>query len=97
MAIRYGIYDTLDHCWLGDTKGPSLLTEGDDVLGHPMGADQVLMIARIRAQMTNVQMGYPSTRLIAKLYDESGTKLKDEITTKMTAEEALRAIEEGEL
>jgi hypothetical protein len=89
----YGIYDTQDDCWLGDDNGPRLY---DRVISEKLNGMPQQLAARIAAQMTAVQLGYPQTRLIARVYDGSGTKLRDSVDTKMTAVEALRKLENGE-
>ena len=79
--MKYGIFDTQDHCWIGNDKGPKLFDEE--------------LLAQVAAQMTCAQLDWPLTRLRAKPYDGSGIQLKDEIKTKRTAVRALRLVEGG--
>jgi hypothetical protein len=81
--MKYGVFDTQDNCWLGDDRGPKLF--------------DVLIVARVSAQVTATQLGWSSTRLEGRAYDDSGNVLKDEVQTKMTPAQALRKIERGAL
>ena len=91
--VKYGIYDTQDNCWLGDENGPRLYTLEDSkkLKGMPQQ-----LAARIAAQMTAVQLGYPQTRLVAREFKQEELVLRDSVDTKMTAVEALRKLENGE-
>jgi hypothetical protein len=77
----WGLYDTLDHCWLGDANGPKTFEEYD--------------WARLAAQMADVQLGQAPGRTKAMKYDGGLKHLKDEVEVKMTALEALDKMEKG--
>lgn len=53
-------------------------------------------MARIAAQTVDVQCGHDPGRTQATLYESHGAE-RDEIATKMTTLEALKAIEDGAL
>lgn len=89
---KYGIYDTKDNCWIGDSSGPRLFTHEDSEKAN--GMPQYVM-ARIAAQMAEVQMGYDLGRLRAREFTERDLKLKDEVSTKMGPLEALDKLERG--
>ena len=91
-AVEYGIYDTQDNCWLGDETGPRLFTIEDSKKANGMPHQ---LMARIAAQMTEVQLGYAMGRLRALEFNKSDLVLKDEVPTKMTALEALVKLENG--
>lgn len=79
--MKYGVYDTDDHCWIGTDQGPA--TFDDESL------------AMIAAQVTEVQLRWTLGRLRARPYDGTGTKVRDELTTALTPEQALKRIEDG--
>lgn len=79
----FGVYDTKDKCWMG-TKDKALVYIEEDV-------------AKIAAMMMAVQLQIPAGRLRAMPFDPTALKKKDERTIKVTAEEALRRLEEGRL
>jgi hypothetical protein len=89
--VAYGVYDTVDNCWLGDETGPKLFARKD----AKNGVTQEIL-ARISAQMTGVQMGYPVGRLRAQVFNEQELRLRDSVPTKMSAVEALTKLENGE-
>jgi len=79
--VGFGIYDTVDNCWLGDDNGPVLY--GD------------LVIARISAQVQGVRLGYEPTRLQHRVYDYKPVRLRDTVNAKMDNVTALKLIEDG--
>lgn len=79
---RWGLYDTTDNVWLGDEKGPKLYNQ---------------LLAKIAARVTEKQLGYEPGRVIGRVYDNSGNKLRDTVDTIMSGEEAVRRLEAGEL
>lgn len=81
--MKYGIYDTVDECWLGDDNGPKLFE------------DEV--VAQVAAQATGVQLGYAPTRIQHKEFIPASLHLRDQVDAKMTMLEALQGIEEGRL
>lgn len=83
MTLKYGLLDTYDHVWMGGDDGPKLF-------------DQEIL-ARIAAQVLDVQLGQEPGRTKATLYTENAWKLKDEVTPKMTPLTALKLIERGQL
>ncbi len=78
---KRGLYDGEDKCWIGTTEAP--LRYNDEEL------------AQIAARMYDVQVGNYSGRTRATEFDPGVNKKKDEVKPKMSAEEALRRIEEG--
>ena len=91
--MSWGVYDTQDECWLGDSNGPKLF---DDVIMKGKKAIPANELARIAAQLACVQMRWPPTRVVAREYDGSGTQQKDTVKTAMTPEKALRKAERGD-
>lgn len=79
----WGLYDKKDDVWLGDDKGPTLYNEE--------------IWARVSARITETQLGYEPGRLEAKSFDWESLRKRDELKTQMSAVEALRRIENGEV
>jgi hypothetical protein len=79
--MKWGVLDTQDNVWLGDETGPK--TFDDEIL------------ARVAAQVTDVQMGWAPGRCRAREYHGDATQLRDTVKTKMTPHAALKAIESG--
>jgi len=77
----YGLYDTTDNCWMGNSEGP-LLYEDE-------------MLAKVAARTLDVQLKQAAGRTRAIPYTEESVVLKDEKETFMSPEEALRRLEEG--
>lgn len=77
----YGLYDTKDDCWLGNSEGP-LLYE-----------DQKL--AAIAARILDVRLGNPAGRTRATEYLAEANIKKDNLQPKYSAEEAINRLEEG--
>lgn len=86
--MKWGLYDTVDLCWLGDEHGPKLFDEGDPL--YKGERDSCHLVARLAAEMADIQMGHRPHHTIARPYDGTGTKFKDEIPLKRTMEEAMR-------
>lgn len=78
---RYGVYDPVDNVWMGNDAGP---VRYDDPL-----------IARLVAELLEVQVGLERGRLKAREYDCQNPRLRDSIDAKMKPEEAIRRMEEG--
>lgn len=91
--VAYGIYDTVDNCWLGDENGPRLYTREDSAKLQGMPQE---LVARIAAQVVEVQLGYEPGRLRAVEFREQELVHKDSVDTKMTPLEALIKLENGE-
>lgn len=80
----WGVYDTKGGCWMGTTEGP--LTYSN------------MWTACVVGRVLDYKLGGrsgPAGRHRAKMYNGTGTKLKDERHEKMTAEAALDLIESG--
>lgn len=92
--MRYGIYDTKDNCWMGDTKGPKIF---DSVQFDGVKLPEAKDAADIAAQMACAQLGWPITRLRARIFDEGPLRHKDDLKTKMGSLKALERIETGYL
>ena len=83
---RWGLYDTEDNCWMGDNEtytGPKLFEEYG--------------LARIAAQVMDVQLRQQPGRTKATEFIEQPLRLRDKVNTKMDSLEALKGIESGKL
>lgn len=87
--MKYGIYDTQDHCWVGDSNGPKLFDTEQ--------YKDAYTLARISAQMVETQVFGTdmAARYRARAFHESNLRLKDKKPVKMSAEKALRKLEAG--
>jgi hypothetical protein len=85
----WGLYDTRDHCWIGDDAGPfqyeDSVENGLDMSGE--------LKAKCASAVLDARMGTLG-RYRAREYDGSGTKLKDAFTPPRTATDALERLEE---
>ena len=81
--MTYGLLDTVDNVWMGDSSGPAKF--GD------------FMLARIAAQMLDVQLGQAPGRTRAVEYIEGPKRLRDTVETKLSPLAALQEIESGRL
>jgi hypothetical protein len=81
--LAWGLVDTHEKnlVWMGDKTGPFLYNDEG--------------IAKIAARIIDVQLGQPAGQLVARLYDGSGTKWKDEKPVHMSPELALQKLEQG--
>jgi hypothetical protein len=79
--MEWGLYDTKDGVWMGNDKGPKTF---DDY-----------MLARIAAEMVDVQLGQKTGRTKAKEYFGGANRLRDEKPTRMGSERALKLLENG--
>lgn len=73
---------------MGSTEGPKLFTEEE------YGEDAFLL-ARISAQMSDVQLGNPPNQCRATEFFRGSLRKREDVPTLMGAEEALRRMEEG--
>lgn len=78
QRAEYGLYDTIDHCWMGNHEGPL-------VYDSPT-------LAQVSATILNERFGYVS-RIQSRPYDGSGTQFKDEQTPKRSFEQAMLRLE----
>lgn len=82
MPAKYGIYDTVDHCWIGDNDGPNLCEN--------------YTLQRLAAEVTEHQLyGTRVGRLKATPFGDHPLKFKDSVNTKMSGEQAIKEIEDG--
>lgn len=79
--MKWGIYDPVDGCWMGDEQGPRLFD------------DQA--IARVASEMVDVMAGWPRRRCQEQPYPGGMATLKGEVEKKMSSEEALKGMEDG--
>lgn len=79
--MKYGVFDVKDKCWIGDDKGPRLF---DDML-----------LARVAAEMVDVQLKTIMGRHRAKPYLVEANKLRDEVQVQVSSERALELLEGG--
>lgn len=88
--MTYGLYDTVDHCWLGDDKGPKVFNGGDKIGDHILTDDEAAQLARVAAELADISMGWLPHRTKAMPYAGDANVLKDELPLKRTTAEALR-------
>jgi hypothetical protein len=81
MPGCWGLYDTIDGVWMGDDSGPKTF---DDFL-----------VARIAAELVDIQLGQQPRRTQAKEYEHGPKRLRDHVDTKMSTLEALEGKESG--
>lgn len=77
----WGLLDTQDNVWMGNDEGPKTYTE--------------YLLARVGAQMVDVQLGQEPGRTWAMPYKGGATRLRDRVKTKMGTLQALRDLEGG--
>lgn len=80
-AVQWGVFDTVENIWWGDDSGPKLFP--------------TKIMARVSAQITDVQMGYEPCRTVAKRFRPQPVRLRDSVDPLMSSLKALRGIEEG--
>ena len=80
---KWGVYDTETGTWMGNDDGPVIYTD--------------FMMARVAAQMIDVQLGQRPGRTEAREYQEGPKRLRETVKTRMTPEEALAAMESGKV
>ena len=81
-AAMWGLRDTVDNVWMGSNEteaGPRLFND--------------YMLARIAAQMMDVQLGQPEGRTKAERFVLQPLRLRDSVKTKMGSARALRILE----
>lgn len=76
---KYGLYDTADHCWIGNDTGPLRYNDRD--------------FADLARNIVTEQMNWSWARVRVRPYDGSGTQHKDTLATDRTVGEALRRLE----
>lgn len=81
--MRYGIYDTQDKVWIGDSGGPA-------VFDDPVFARAAAQVAECR--LTGTDLG---CRMVARAMPDDISKKRDELSTLMSTGEALDQIENG--
>lgn len=79
--MKWGLLDTEDRVWIGNDDGPH--TYDDETF------------ARVVAQMFDVMMKWKPARTRATVYVDQPKVLHDTVTPTITAEDALKGIEEG--
>jgi len=77
----YGLYDSKTNCWLGNSEGPLLYEEE--------------ILAQCAARILDVRLRNPAGQTRATEFDEELLTKKDDITPEMSAEEAMRRLDEG--
>lgn len=82
--MEYGILDTQDNCWMGDNDA------GD---GPRLFDDEA--IARVAAQVMDVQLGWKTGRCRAKEFNADSLRLRDKVDAKMDGLTALDGLESG--
>jgi len=75
--MKYGLYDTKCHLWLGNAKGPFLFTDE--------------MTAKAAATICSERCDYDPI-INAKPYPDGPARLKDEFKPKFTLHQALRKL-----
>lgn len=84
----WGLYDTADNCWMGDDEGPKIFSADVDL-------ENLFASARIAAQIVDVRLGQKPGRTMVRHYPAAATRLRDKVEPKMSAEDALRGLEDG--
>jgi hypothetical protein len=90
--MKWAIYDTVDNLWIGNDHGPLIY---DDDPEKPLLTGEFM--AKAAAQVAAMQLDYSPTRLRAREWVDTTTRLRDEVQTKMTPLQALKRIEDGHL
>ena len=81
-TTKWGIFDTEDNLWMGDSTGPMLFDDEK--------------VARVAAMVYDVQLGQaPGRSRAEKFTPRPGLRLHDEKPAIMSALDAIRALEEG--
>lgn len=83
MKTEWGLWDTEDSVWMGNDDGPVVFADYG--------------IARIAAQVIDVQLGQVLARTQAKEYQHGPKRLRDTVDAKMSPLQALNAIENGRI
>lgn len=78
----WGLLDTAENVWMGNNDGPRIFTD--------------YMLARLAAQMVDVQLGQEPGRTRASEFAAANLRLRGTVPVKMSAKEALRGMESGE-
>lgn len=76
--MKYGIYDTKDKCWMGNSYGPILYTDEE--------------ACRAAATVCGERFEAP-TRYRCKPFTDKDVHLKDVVTPTVSAEDAIKKIE----
>ncbi len=84
--MKYGLYDTQDHLWLG---------ENDDGTIPKLYEDYE--IAVVTARVIDAQLDWEPGRTRAKEFADGPLRLRDSVDTKRTALEALEGLESGKI
>lgn len=87
----WGLYDTADHCWMGDALGPKVFSSDPADPDYP----NHYAVARIAAQVLDARLRQHPGRTRVRTYGGGADKLRETVDTKMTAEEALSGLEDG--
>ena len=81
MSEKWGLYDTKDNCWLGDSDGPKLFDDES--------------LAQIACRVIDVQTKTPAGRTRARIFNEGPLKKKDEVKIYRSGEDAIERLESG--
>ena len=87
FSFAWGVYDCDDKCWVGNEDGPLLYTGSPN---GPIFDGQYL--ARAAATIVNERMEQ-SCRFRARLYEGGPVRIRDEVTFRRSAEDAIQRIE----
>ena len=95
-GVIYGVYDTKDHCWIGEGEGephPFVFVDEPD---NPIPSG--FLRARLCAEISSVQLGFVRTRLRASHLDPNQPWVKKDILDKkLDVDQALTSIESGRI
>jgi len=83
FEMQYGLYDTEDGIWFGDDDGPRMY---DDYT-----------LARVAAEMVDMQLGQEAGRTRAKEYYAAPMRLRDTVAVELSPLEAYKRLEQGRL
>lgn len=88
--LPWGLYDTVDDCWMGDESGPKVFSWSDQA----SEMTQLYAVARVAAQVADVRLGQAPGRTRVRTYGGDSI-LRNTVETKMTVANALQGLEDG--
>jgi hypothetical protein len=90
--MKYGIYDTVDNCWIGNQDGPKLFDDATTEEKHP--GIQAKTMAQMAAQVIETQvfgtdLGH---RYEGREFNEKNLRLRDSVDVKLSGIDALKKL-----
>lgn len=93
--MKYGLYDTKDHLWIGDNIGPKTFDSESLVDGEPLGELKAKVLARVAAEIADIRLGWRRGRIQVRELDCPSPKEHDELPLSDTTLNVLRKLERG--